>query len=432
MYNTPKAYLLRILPLFVACVALLAIWQGKDNSDRRFSMPQGHAASSEPASFESHFASHHTGRFVHAASVTELNDGRLFSVWFGGSREGAKDVNIYGAWYDPKSHLWSPEVKVTSPAITQAAVQRTIRKVGNPVVSQAPDGKLWLFYVTVSVGGWAGSAINASYSLDGGSSWSVPKRLITTPFFNISTLVKGTPLYYDDGSIALPVYHEFLGKFSEVLHLSANGEVLDKSRITHGKHSLQPVIVPASELEATALMRNAGNKPRMLLASQSLDGGKHWQGEYNLGVPNPNSALTALRLENGDLIAVMNALDDGRHLISLMHSSDEGESWQQLKLLDGHPEIGPNYAPRDSYIPMLSTDFAESAGDSRRYLWAEFSSKLDKRVCKGEQCRFIYDYPFMIRAQDGYFHLVYTWNKSFIKHLRFNQAWLEEQTEAAQ
>jgi hypothetical protein len=57
--------------------------------------------------------------------------------------------------------------------------------------------------------------------------------------------------------------------------------------------------------------------------------------------------------------------------------------------------------------------------------WQVFGAKLDDRVCEDDLCRFIYDYPFMLRADDGMFQLVYTWNKSFIKHLSFNQAWLD-------
>jgi predicted neuraminidase len=30
-----------------------------------------------------------------------------------------------------------------------------------------------------------------------------------------------------------------------------------------------------------------------------------------------------------------------------------------------------------------------------------------------------------MRADDGEFHLVYTWNRSFVRHLNFNRAWLE-------
>ena len=45
---------------------------------------------------------------------------------------------------------------------TAQGVNRYIRKLGNPVVTRDAAGRIWLFYVSVSVGGWSGSAINAS------------------------------------------------------------------------------------------------------------------------------------------------------------------------------------------------------------------------------------------------------------------------------
>lgn len=411
------------LPLLVTAVALVLLWQAQrapvwSFAERQIAVPDAAAA----PRLSCDFASSAPDRFVHAASITALPDGRLLASWFGGSREGARDVKIYGAWFDPKRGGWGAEQVLVSRPGTEQAVQRTIRKLGNPVVSQAPDGKLWLFYVSVSIGGWAGSAINATYSVDGGNSWSTPRRLVTSPFLNISTLVKGTPVYYRDGSIGLPVYHEFLGKFAELLHLSATGEVMDKIRISHGKHSLQPVVVPRGERDATALMRYAGAPPKRMLASHSDDGGKHWPVPHATGLANPNSALTATRLADGSILGVMNDVDDGRHKLGLLRSTDEGEQWQLVERLEGYPAWEGKRIPPADYEPLLEQAFLQCGEWDA---WQRYRQALDKRVCEDGSCRFIYDYPYMIQADDGEFHLVYTWNKSYIKHLRFNQAWLD-------
>src|SRR5690606_15349604 len=131
---------------------------------------------------------------------------------------------------------------------------RNIRKLGNPVIGTAPDGRLWLFYVSVSVGGWAGSAINFMTSDDEGKTWSQAKRLITSPFLNISTLVRGRPVFHSDGTIGLPVYHEFLGKFPEYLRIDQAGRVIDKTRMGYGRDSLQPSTVVLSETQAVSLL----------------------------------------------------------------------------------------------------------------------------------------------------------------------------------
>jgi murein DD-endopeptidase MepM/ murein hydrolase activator NlpD len=129
--------------LLLLVPALIIIWlQQPDDIDWRLELAANSTA--EPGTtpmFRSDFASVATDLFVHAASVTELNDGRLLTVWFGGSREGASDVNIYGAYFDPASQQWGENQVLASRSSTHQATGRTIRKLGNPVVSQAPDGK---------------------------------------------------------------------------------------------------------------------------------------------------------------------------------------------------------------------------------------------------------------------------------------------------
>ena len=138
-------------------------------------------------------------------------------------------------------------------------MHRYVAKLGNPVVGRAADGTLRLFYVTVSLGGWAGSSITTMSSNDEGATWSVPQRLITSPFINISTLVKGTPFLYADGTMGLPVYHEFVSKFAEILRLDDAGRVIDKQRLARGgQGTLQPVVMVRSPSEALVLTRYAG------------------------------------------------------------------------------------------------------------------------------------------------------------------------------
>ena len=42
---------------------------------------------------------------------------------------------------------------------------------------------------------------------------------MTSPFVNVSTLVRSNPFRYADGSIGLPAYHEFIGKFAELIRI---------------------------------------------------------------------------------------------------------------------------------------------------------------------------------------------------------------------
>jgi predicted neuraminidase len=315
---------------------------------------------------------------VHGANVIEKLDGGLLATWFGGSREGGKDVVLWGADFSVNTQTWTSPRRIVGPAETQAALGRYIKTVGNSVLARGTHDELWLYYVSVSVGGWAGSSLNVMLSQDDGKTWSAPRRLITSPFVNISTLNKSAAIYYTDGSIGLPIYHEFIGKFAELLRLDNAGYVWDKIRITHGRHSIQPLILPLDQQKSVALMRDTGPYPGHVLISRSNDTGQHWSADEKLTLPNPDSAVAGLRRPDGSLLLVFNDTESGRSSLALAISRDEGASWNTVK----HFEQG-------------------SDG-------------------KGE-----FSYPYLIRARNGTMHLLYTWNRKRIRHVSFNDQWVD-------
>ncbi len=316
--------------------------------------------------------------FAHSVAVVELPDGALRAFWFGGSREGATDAAIYSAIYAPRSASWGAAALVVTPRQVQADVQRWVRKIGNPAVVRGRDDQLHLYFVSVAAGGWAASAINTMASADGGASWTRARRFVTSPFLNFSTLVKGAPVLYDDGHLGVPAYHEFAAKFGELLHVTPSGELLGKTRLTAGDYSLQPVIVPRSAREAVGFMRYSGEPPGRVLVLRTADGGLTWSAAEKTSLPNPNSAVDALRLEDGTVLLAFNNTEEDRNDLSLARSPDEGRTWRAVRRIEHSPD------PR-----------------------AEFS------------------YPRLVRTSDGDFHLLYTVNKALIRHARFNRAWLE-------
>ncbi|MFJ3409546.1 sialidase family protein [Pseudomonas protegens] len=376
--------------------------------------------------YNSRFVSSDLDDFVHSSSVTALPGGDLMAVWFAGSREGAADVQVRSARFDAQSGEWGAEQVLATRESTRVGTGRYIRKLGNPVIALGPDQRLWMFYVSVSVGGWATSAINLMVSDDLGRSWSAPRQLVTSPFFNISTLVRAAPVFHADGSIGLPVYHEFMGKFAEYLYLSADGAVIDKFRISRGKHSLQPTIVPLDERRAVAMLRYAGDTHHKVLASRTEDAGQTWSEPYPLQPSNPNSSLAAVGTDNQGLLVALNDLQDGRFKLSL-YGTDAGLSqWRPLVELDQSPDpLGQPFS-HEAYKDIIGEGFRASSGARRLPLEQRFLSNLDYRVCKPQGCDFEYEYPYFSRGADGLYHLVYSWNNTFIKHVSFNAAWLAE------
>ena len=319
---------------------------------------------------------------VHSPSVVELNDGNLLAVWYGGTREGVKDVAIYRSIWNRQTGEWTGDSILTGPSDTGEDLGRYIRKVGNPVLLKDVDGKIWLFYVSASVGAWSGSAVNFRMSTDDGLHWSEARRLVTSPFLNLSTLVRGAPFLYNDGSIGLPVYHEFLIKFGELLRLRTDGTIMDKVRISGDGTSLQPSVVPLDSKRGIAFLRRSGSSPSRVLFSFTDDGGRSWSDTGKLSLPNPDSSVMGMRTQEGSLFLVFNNSEKNREDLSLARSMDNGHTWEVVHVFDERGAVN----------------------DGNR---KEFS------------------YPFWIHTRDDMIHLVYTWNRKRIRHVYFNSSWLE-------
>lgn len=338
--------------------------------------------SSEPR-YQVRNASHGRTQSVHSATAVETKSGKLVAFWYGGSREGARDVALYSSTFSSQTRQWGPETVVLTREQLQGQLRRYIRKLGNPVALRDAHNRLWLFFVSVSLGGWSGSSINFMVSDDEGRHWSPARRLVSSPFLNISTLVKGSPFLYSDRSIGLPVYHELFGKFGEILRLDAEGNVLDKSRLSRGRYSIQPEIVPMSARTAVGFMRHTGEPPFRILMLRTEDAGRQWSEPWKTDLPNPNAAVDSLRLDNGDLLLVFNNAEASRDDLALGYSRDQGRTWKIVH------EVEP------------------------------------RQVDKGQGSREA-SYPWLMRTSDGNYHLFYTWRRTHIRHVTFNQAWLEK------
>jgi predicted neuraminidase len=312
----------------------------------------------------------------HVASICELPDGRLVATWYAGSREGAGDVAIYLSTRRPGDTRWSlPRVIITRESASRD-LNRYIRKVGNAVVFADGTGRLSLLYVTVSIGGWSGSSLNLTTSADGGITWTRGQRLTLSPFFNVAELVKNAPAGLVRGQWAVPIYHELLSTFPEMLWLdeSEGGIRASKSRVSAGWFGYQPAITPLNTNAALAVLRN-DDAAKTLSIARTDDGGETWSTPQPLDLPNPDAGLGAVRLSDGRLILAFNDSKTGRDNLRLAVSSDDGQKWTRIATV------------------------AEEPG-------ADFS------------------YPFLMQGANGDVHLVYTWKRASIRHVVFNVPWL--------
>ena len=329
------------------------------------------------------------GAMVHVGSICEMTHGQLAAVWYGGTREGAKDVAIFFSTKTSGTNTsWSSPKVIVDRAKATRELKRYIRKVGNPILFSGPGKQLWLIYVSITVGGWSGSSLNVKTSRDGGESWTESQRLTLSPFFNISELVKGRPLplittgvRINQDRFAVPIYHEFLGNFPEILWISffrdSGGIVYEKSRMAGGKSFIQPSIAALNTHFATAFYRSVSTDKR-IAAATTEDCGQNWTVPDYLDLSNPDSAVDALPLPENCILLAFNDSRNSREIMQLALSKDNGQNWTRIHALENSPN-------------------------------EEFS------------------YPYMIRGRNGLIHVVYTWKRKRIKHLVFNEAWIEQQ-----
>ncbi|MFZ2854468.1 MAG: sialidase family protein [Rhodocyclaceae bacterium] len=417
---------LRWLSLGLTLLAFVAAFAKSLNRPppSHFVPPAGTVQADAAATLRMRFVSTLPGPHRHAPSLVELRDGRLRAFWFSGSREGASDVAIRSAVFDPRSGAWGAESTVIDRAGAQRGLWRYVKKLGNPVAERSADGTLHLYYVTVSLGGWAGSSISTLRSTDDGESWDTPRRLITSPFLNVSTLVKGAPFHYADGTIGLPVYHEFLGKFGELLRLDAGGALLDKQRLSHGRAALQPVVLVRDGERAQVLLRHGEGGANRVLGSSTQDAGRHWAKPAATVLANPNSALSGVALPGGVLLAVLNDIESDRDALSLVASSDGGTSWRTLHTLeDQRDRRGQSPGPVAYEAAVKALALATDAGLPDASAFARASSA---HLCVAQRCSFEFSYPYLLLTAAGDVQLVYTWNRSFIKHVEFSRAWIAQ------
>ena len=313
---------------------------------------------------------------VHAGTVTYLSNGDLMTAWFGGSREGAKDVSIYSATRSADG-TWSQQKVIASRQQTTKDLNRYIRKLGNPVLFTDGQGRTWLFYVTVCMGGWSGGSVTCRFSDDCGQTWSQARQFNCAPFLNAGTLIKGKPLLTTTGHILLPVYHEFFNKFAELLVLDPDGNLVDKYRLNADGGSLQPWVIPDNSHQAYVFCRQYKHAQQMTLVNGFDLASRQWQPVKHTNVRNPGAGIAVIRRWNGQMMMVFNS-GIGRERLSIA-VSDDGMDWKEMRDI----EVG----------------------------------------IKGDE----FSYPYLIQGtQVGTYHLIYTWQRQKMKMLTFNEAWLEQ------
>jgi len=307
---------------------------------------------------------------AHASTIAETPGG-IIAAWFGGTKEGYKDVCIW------TSHLINN--KWTAPAkVAEGIINDTTRyPCYNPVLFQVPGGELLLFYkIGPNVAGWTGWMMR---SKDNGKTWG-QREALPNGFLGP---IKNKPLLIN-GTLICPSSTEKNGWKVHFEYTNDFGKTWTKSEdINDGKiiSAIQPSILTYKDDSMQILCRS---KNRTINESWSKDGGKTWSAMRASSLPNNNSGTDAVTLK------------DGRQLLVYNH-------------VKPHDTLPNGKGARTPLNVAVSKDGND---------WSAALILEDSPISQ-------YSYPSVIQSKDGMVHIVYTWRRERIKYVKVDPSKLK-------
>jgi predicted neuraminidase len=278
-----------------------------------------------------------TGRYKHPSSLTELDNGDLLLAYYGGGGEYERETAVFGARLKAGAKRWSaPRVLARNP----------VYSMGNPVIWQAPDRRVWLFFVVRPGPTWSTSRIAAKISEDRGQSWSDA----FTVTFDEGTMVRSRPIVLSDGHYLLPIYHE-TGADTEMTAPDTGSVFLRfdplkqewarSPKVFSRLGNLQAAVVELQPGKLLALCRRGGDyepgEDGYVVKTESNDGGRSWTEGVETDFPNPNAAVELIKLRSGSLLFIYNHSMDERTPLRAVLSADGGRTWPQARNLAEGP-----------------------------------------------------------------------------------------------
>ena len=301
----------------------------------------------------------------HASTVVELGNGDLLASWFGGTREGAPDVAIWqsrrtaSGWSTPYAVIREPDIATY-----------------NPVLFHSSEDLLWLYYkFGPHPSSWSAGR---TYTRDEGRTWAPVEHLPA----GLYGPIRAKPLVLKDGTILSGSSVESYESWACWIERStdhgltwqrigpiaaARNLAISQPKTGEPYGIIQPSLVDLGGKHIRLYARSTQSIGRIVQAD-SHDNGLTWSEVKVTALPNPNSGIDVVRLQDGRLVLVYNRTTKGRTPLNLAVSRD-GEHWKDFYDL----ETGP-----------------------------------------GE-----YSYPALIQARNGDLLMTYTWRRKKIRFVRY-------------
>ena len=303
---------------------------------------------------------------VHVATLEQAPNGDLLYGFYAGQREKATDVRTYMARLRTGRQRWvEPRVVFDEPD----------KPDGNAVFWTDDRNKaVHLLFSTIMDDGWTEANLRVITSHNNGLTWSQP-RFVREEW---GWLFGTQPFRMTNGEVIVPIYSE--EEWSSGFYISdddlATVTAYPSDDATTWPRSLGGMIQPATvELEPGHLLAMNRSRDGLIWKTESTDYGKTWTDAVPTNLPNNNSRIALLKLDNGHLVLAHNPSVSGRDTLRLSISADGGLTWPH------------------------SVDVESESGQ-------EFS------------------YPYLLATDDGMIHLGYTHRRKSMRHLVFNESFV--------
>jgi predicted neuraminidase len=347
----------------------------------------------------------------HAASLARLPGGELACVWFGGTMEGMPDISIHMSVLDEAAGRWSPGEKL---------IDDPARSEQNPLLHMAADGSVWLLYTSQISGNQETSVVRRRISVDGGRSFGEPHTLIDVP----GTFIRQRIVTLPSGEMLLPVFQcrKLAGESwtgnrdtSAVFRSADDGRTWTEIPVPGSLGQVHMNIVALGGGRMLALFRSRWAD--FIHQSRSEDSGASWSAATSTDLPNNNSSIQFIRLDDGRLALLYNhssAANAAGRRASLYDEIEGGDAPAAAATTGQQAFWG---APRAPMSLVFSTDEGET-WSGRRDLETGDGYCLSNNSVDGINREF--SYPTVLEAPGGQLDIAFTYFRQGIKHVRLS------------
>ena len=233
----------------------------------------------------------------------------------------------------------------------------------NPVLFQAPKGPLFLFYKVGPSLQWRGMVATSD---DDGRTWSTPRRLAD----GILGPSKDKPVLLPGGSWLSGSEQDWRVRCEISRDAGQSWQSIGPVEKGAGFEAIQPTILFPAAGKIEALCRT---KQGVIAMTWSSDGGRTWTPLAATELPNPNSGIDGVTLNDGRLLLVYNhsahlpnwSGHGYRYPLDVAISRD-GLKWQHVFTLEDEPNPSGEATPATAF-PRQANRSASMFGEPKAF-----------------------------------------------------------------